>query len=547
MQFLIGAAFAVAFFMFGLALFIWRSYASARGSRWLSATFFCAFLYAFFTALELCTTDLFWLKLWIKLLYFGCNFIYPCLFCFVLEYTGRSHWIHKKTLTALFFVPVFSLLLHLTNDWHHLNYRREWLLSENGFTTLGIEFGRLFHLRTGYCILFFSGMIGLLVGDLLQCAAIYRRQLSVLLTAVFIPWLIYLLDLTSVLPTEWTKLVDFIPFTFVFTGLLLTWNIRHARFLNMSPVARDVLLKKMQDAVLVLDNDLKLVDFNPAAARLFGLKNQSYGTSAQLLIPQFLEELTDKNTLFIERDSCSISDSDQWWHITFRRMKANRLIVFHDNTKQTNELHAAQAQALTAAETATAQVGRELHDTVCQDLIALSRLTERIAGKPDAEAIKKAGEMALNLAKRTRSYSHLLSPPEIDLSDFGEWLNLFCDHIELCFSVRCEFSISEHLQLKSQEIAHHLIHLIREAVSNAIQHGAATEIHLDITRSEEKLFISISNNGTIPPPEPEWNDGLGMRHMRLRTALLNGQLTFRHTPQAGVTVEICCPVSMIIK
>ncbi len=57
---------------------------------------------------------------WGKLSYLGSASIAVFLLLFALEFTHRGKWITRRKVLLLMIVPVLSILLAFTNDWHHL-------------------------------------------------------------------------------------------------------------------------------------------------------------------------------------------------------------------------------------------------------------------------------------------------------------------------------------------------------------------------------------------------------------------------------------------
>jgi len=64
--------------------------------------------------------------------------------------------------------------------------------------------------------------------------------------------------------------LDLTPVMFTLTGLTLTLGIFKFRLFSLIPVARDALVESMSDGVLVLDEQNRIVDINPAARQLIG-------------------------------------------------------------------------------------------------------------------------------------------------------------------------------------------------------------------------------------------------------------------------------------
>ena len=92
-----------------------------------------------------------------------------------------------------------------------------------------------------------------------ECAVLWLAMLMPLLMNVF-----YLLRLG---PLHGFTLAYF---GCLATGLLLGWAMLRGRLLDLTPIARTVLLEHMAEAVVVLDARGRVTDFNPRAAHWFG-------------------------------------------------------------------------------------------------------------------------------------------------------------------------------------------------------------------------------------------------------------------------------------
>lgn len=80
------------------------------------------------------------------------------------------------------------------------------------------------------------------------------------------------------------------PLTFLPVGLALAWAILRLRFLDLFvgllPVARDAVYDAMQDGVVVVDGQGRVVDLNPAAAELLDARRDAaLGAAASTILP----------------------------------------------------------------------------------------------------------------------------------------------------------------------------------------------------------------------------------------------------------------------
>ncbi len=76
---------------------------------------------------------------------------------------------------------------------------------------------------------------------------------------------------------------DVTPITFILAALIAAWGLRK-RLFDVAPIARDAVLARLPDPVLVFDRDLRAIDANPAATALLG---PAIGLSADELLAKF--------------------------------------------------------------------------------------------------------------------------------------------------------------------------------------------------------------------------------------------------------------------
>ncbi|MCZ2495697.1 diguanylate cyclase [Xylophilus sp. Kf1] len=73
------------------------------------------------------------------------------------------------------------------------------------------------------------------------------------------------------------------PFTFLFTAPLLAWLLAYSGLCDPLPIARRTLLEVLSDAVIILDNDGRVVELNRAARRLSQMPPAPIGALASSL------------------------------------------------------------------------------------------------------------------------------------------------------------------------------------------------------------------------------------------------------------------------
>ena len=88
-----------------------------------------------------------------------------------------------------------------------------------------------------------------------------------IILGAIVPWIGNLLYLSRALPVTG---LDLTPIAFTVSGACFTFGIYRYRLFGLVPVARDMVVDSMDDGVIVLDAQRRLVDLNAAAERYTG-------------------------------------------------------------------------------------------------------------------------------------------------------------------------------------------------------------------------------------------------------------------------------------
>lgn len=151
------------------------------------------------------------------------------------------------------------------------------------------------HAPYGYlCLL--AALVVLLRGSA-KMLPLYRQQARLLLTGMLLPALTDVLYVLGVSPIPH---YNFTTAVFSLSGLLIFWALFRYHFLDLLPLARDVVIENMPDGVIVLDAKMRLVDYNPAARRIGMEASQLDGAPVTALVNrlrQQIEDMLHKGTL----------------------------------------------------------------------------------------------------------------------------------------------------------------------------------------------------------------------------------------------------------
>jgi PAS domain S-box-containing protein len=205
---------------------------------------------------------------------------------FNLQYAGMQRYVTRGRIIGLSIIPAISTLLLLTDHLHGLIYAQDHYYFI-GFLRIPANplYGPMFWVHTVYSYSLILIGIGILVRTALLSMHTYRAQSIALLFGALLPLILNILftfELTNFLKIQ----PAFIGFTF--TCVFVTISMYRYRFLNPSPIARDLLIDSMSGGMLVLDINNRIVDINPSmAAILDKQKKEVIGSAGEVVLARY--------------------------------------------------------------------------------------------------------------------------------------------------------------------------------------------------------------------------------------------------------------------
>ncbi|MFC6974374.1 histidine kinase N-terminal 7TM domain-containing protein [Halomicroarcula sp. GCM10025709] len=235
-----------------------------------------------------------WLLVSKQLSYVGVVTTPIAWFAFALRYTDRGDWLTWRRLVLLSVVPVTTLLMVFTAQYHSLYYTSIGVSSVNGHAVLRTTPGPWHAVNIIYSYSLLLGGTGLLVAAALSDNRLYRRQSAVLVGCITVPWLVnmsYHLDRT---PFPW---FDATPMAFIATGIPLAVVVLRTDLASFLPVAYERVFRSLDDPIVVIAPDGRIIDANDAARTVLGSGAAVEGRPATAVLP---DELHDAGTLCLD-------------------------------------------------------------------------------------------------------------------------------------------------------------------------------------------------------------------------------------------------------
>ena len=201
---------------------------------------------------------------WTRMKYLGIVLVPLAMLGFSTKYTDTTARLNHKKAWPLAIIPLLTLIGIWTDPWHHLFYTQA---SLNAAGQLVVRHGPIFWLHTVYSYGLLISATWLLARAILRAGSAYRRQHMMILFAALIPWFANVLHVTGSSPISF---IDPTPVAFLVSGFLIYLAVFHFGLLEISPVARTVVVDHMADGMLVLDLDDQILDMNPALVTWLG-------------------------------------------------------------------------------------------------------------------------------------------------------------------------------------------------------------------------------------------------------------------------------------
>lgn len=505
----------------------------------------------------------------------------------------------KKSYLLLFIIPIISLFMLWTNDYHHLFYKSYSLNLEN------CQIGPFLIMHNIYSYsLLFLGIFYLLKFSIKNSGFFSKQSLLIVLGIAF-PLLVNLLGTFRIVPMN----IYLTPITFTFTMLFLSLAILKFQFLGATPIALQKIVDRISDSYIVLNDDMSIIDFNQTFISTFKIKNvdKVRGKNFETFLKETnlylnLKEIQNavkqvKNSPKTVSFELYVKNINKYFHVEINSILPNEqslgtLVLFKDISQHIEDMQKLKDNQESLMES--------------ERLASLGQLIGGIAHNLKTPIMSIAGA-AEGLNDLIKEYDSSIDDPTVNnqdhhdiAKDMSEWIVKIKNYTEymsdiitavkgqavtLSESEDVSFDLDElvkrvnilmkhelknsftylNIQMKtdSKTVIHgdvnSLVQVINNMISNAIQsyNGKAEQnIDLILAKQNDNLVISVRDYGSGLPDKVKDKlfkemittkgkngTGLGL-YMSYSTikAHFNGDITFESENGKGTTFNIILPV-----
>ncbi len=504
----------------------------------------------------------------------GYNSALACFTAFSLIYAGYETWLNRLLFKGLLIIiPFLNTSLAWTNPLHNL-YWRGFHWSEAGGNVLIFEHGSAFSwvVLTNYLLVIV--MLVALWQSTWRGSELSRRQARLLFSALLIPVvgnIFYHLNLPGLEGIDWSSI------TFSISGLVFLLALYGTRLLDLVPVARHSLVELLEDAILVLDVDNRLIDFNLSARNLLGINEKQVGSPLAEILPEWaagirsvlLVSSTRSPSTFLQHETAQYFDVSLSDLLDRRGLLYGRLVVFRDvsqrfraeqnlayrlaeiqllneNLRRAQDDLITQQRALARLEERQ-RLGRDMHDSVNQSIHGMMLFSDTLMSLLRNGQTEKAMDVVARMQASGRqalqeirlmlfeTHSRFAAEKRMTLAEaLEERLNM----VERRVGIHVSVDMKGDAASLPQEISENLYWLAIEALNNALKYAHASHLVIKLQMEKTGLVFEVNDNGQGFDPGQVNSGGVGLRSMQERAALLGGKFNIESSPGQGTSVVV---------
>ncbi|MDC2866008.1 MULTISPECIES: sensor histidine kinase [unclassified Bacillus (in: firmicutes)] len=192
------------------------------------------------------------------------------------------------------------------------------------------------------------------------------------------------------------------------------------------------------------------------------------------------------------------------------------------------------------------RLARELHDSVSQQLFAMSMMmsaiNEQTAHIPEGtqKQLKLVENMVVNAQSEMRALLLHLRPVQLEGKKLTEGIEELLTELSRKQHMKIEWLI-EPIQLK-KGVEDHLFRIVQEALSNTLRHAKAKKTEVRLRQIDEYAILKIIDDGVGFEVGVNKAGSYGLRSMQERVHEIGGTLKVLSFPNKGTQIEVKVPI-----
>ncbi|MFB6179966.1 MAG: histidine kinase N-terminal 7TM domain-containing protein [Halorientalis sp.] len=414
---------------------------------------------------------------------------------FALEYTSREEFVTNWTVGLLSVIPVVTVVLAATTDSHALLYTSRVVNVYGNVSIVEAAYGPWFWVHTVFSYALLGTGTLLIVQLVVETSALYRTQGVALLITVLAFWIGNVVFITGHSPVP---NFDPTPFMFLISGATGIAALTQFDLLDSLPVssriARETVIESMDDGIVVVDGDDRIVDINPQAEAILDCRaTDAIETAAPALVPGY-ERLRAAD----DPEACETVEIEQptgtrYYEISTTGLRTDHesgsVVVIHDVTERRNRVQ--QLDVL----------NRVLRHNLRNEMNVVYGYADQLDDDDAVARIQEKAMTMVNLGNKAREIDRILNEDDdgdpIDLDDIVE---IELDRAREAYpSVAFEQALPE----TDHRVPRTIGPVLRNLVENAAEHNDSDnpQVAVAVRTDGDAAAIEVRDNGPGIPEE----------------------------------------------
>jgi len=214
------------------------------------------------------------------------------------------------------------------------------------------------------------------------------------------------------------------------------------------------------------------------------------------------------------------------------------LIRSRNSAKRSQKLQESFSQQLiTTQEQERTRVARELHDSVGQKLMLLTKKTKMVENSDLAK-------LSENTLEELRAISRGLYPPMIEGSGLTIAIESMINEVDAHTNLFFTNDIENIDNLLKKEDALHVYRIMQEVLNNIVKHANAKAVFVTVEKNKNHIKLSIEDNGNGFDFVKELNKNvsLGMKTLKERSKIIKSNIEITTQLNKGTIVKLVIPI-----
>lgn len=242
--------------------------------------------------------------------------------------------------------------------------------------------------------------------------------------------------------------------------------------------------------------------------------------------------------------------------------KPNRLVTAFSDITQRKEaeeaLHHLSARLLRLQDEERRRLGRELHDSLAQSVMAVNLDLAQVTRSPAPldkrarNALSEARKVLREMSREIRTLSYLLHPPVLDELGLASAVKEYAHGFSERSGIALEIDVQPDFPRMAQEAETAFFRIVQESLANIQKHSGSSTGGIRLWNDQGRIQLRISdqgggitaklaeNGGRVPRAS---RLGVGILGMRERMAQLGGTLEVQSNA-SGTTVHATIPLAL---